>query len=60
VLNNVLKHAHATEVRILLEKKNNKIILEISDNGVGFDPASADTHSGLGLKGMKERAEQLA
>jgi signal transduction histidine kinase len=59
VLNNVLKHAHATEVRISLEKKDNKIILEISDNGVGFDSASVETHGGLGLKGMKERAEQF-
>ena len=59
VLNNVLKHAHATEVSISLEKKDNKIILEISDNGVGFDPASVETHGGLGLKGMRERAEQF-
>jgi len=59
VLNNVLKHAHATEVRISLEKKDNKVILEISDNGVGFDPASVETHGGLGLKGMRERAEQF-
>jgi signal transduction histidine kinase len=59
VLNNVLKHAHATEVSISLEKQDNKIILEISDNGVGFDPASVETHGGLGLKGMKERAEQF-
>jgi signal transduction histidine kinase len=59
VLNNVLKHAHATEVRISLEKKDNKIILEISDNGVGFDPASLETKGGLGIKGMRERAEQF-
>jgi len=59
VLNNILKHAHATEVRISLEKKDNKVILEISDNGVGFDPASVETHGGLGLKGMRERAEQF-
>ena len=59
MLNNVLKHAYATEVSISLEKKDNKIILEISDNGVGFDPASVETHGGLGLKGMRERAEQF-
>jgi len=59
VLNNVLKHAHASEVRITLEKKYNKIILEIGDNGVGFELASAEVHGGLGLKGIKERAEQI-
>ena len=58
VLNNVLKHAHASEIQISLAKKEGKIILEISDNGVGFDP-SADMPGGLGLKGMQERAEQI-
>ena len=59
VLNNVLKHAHATEVNVSLTKKSNKIILEIGDNGVGFDINDAEMHGGLGLKGMKERTEQF-
>jgi len=59
VLNNIMKHAHATEINVSLTKKSNKIILEVSDNGVGFDLDDAETHGGLGLKGMKERAEQL-
>jgi len=59
VLNNVLKHAHATNVKVSLTKTANKVILEISDNGIGFDTASAETQGGLGLKGMKERAEQF-
>jgi len=58
-LNNVLKHARATEVKVSLKKESNKIILEIQDNGVGFDLASAETHRGMGLNGMKERAEQF-
>jgi len=56
-LNNVLKHAHATVVKIALRKESNKIILEIQDNGVGFDVHA--TQSGMGLSGMKERAEQF-
>jgi signal transduction histidine kinase len=59
LLNNVLKHAHATEIRICLEKQPGKIVLEISDNGAGFDPASAEFQGGLGIKGMRERAEQF-
>ena len=59
VLNNILKHAHATDVKVSLTKKADKIILEISDNGIGFDPDSAETQGGLGLKGMKERVEQF-
>ena len=59
VLNNILKHAHASEIKVSLEKKPDKVILEISDNGIGFDLLSTDNHGGLGLKGMKERAEQI-
>jgi len=59
VLNNILKHAHAKNVKVSLTKKDNKVMLEISDNGIGFDPASSETQGGLGLKGMKERAEQF-
>ena len=59
LLNNALKHAHASEIRIFLEKQAGKIVLEISDNGVGFDPASAEFRGGLGLKGIRERAEQF-
>jgi len=59
VLNNILKHAQASEVAVSLEKQPDKIVLQISDNGIGFDPASAEHHGGLGLKGMRERAEQI-
>lgn len=59
VLNNVLKHARATEIMVSLEKRAGKIVLEISDNGVGFNPTSAETQGGLGLKGVRERAEQF-
>lgn len=58
-LNNILKHAHASEIKVSLKKESNKVILEISDNGVGFDLASVGTRGGMGLSGMKERAEQF-
>ena len=58
-LNNILKHAHANEVLVSLEKKIDNIILQISDNGIGFDPDSVEQFGGLGLKGMQERAEQV-
>lgn len=56
-LNNVLKHARATEVKVSLKKESNKVVLEIQDNGVGFD-INAEA-GGMGLSGMKERAEQF-
>jgi len=58
-LNNILKHAHASEIKVSLKKGSNKVILEIQDNGVGFDLASVGTRGGMGLNGMKERAEQF-
>jgi signal transduction histidine kinase len=59
VLNNILKHAHASEVRVSLEKQLGKIVLQISDNGIGFDLETVNPQGGLGLKGMRERAEQI-
>ncbi|HKJ39332.1 MAG TPA: sensor histidine kinase [Anaerolineales bacterium] len=55
-LNNILKHAGATEITVALKQVSNKIVLEIKDNGAGFDPAVSE--GGLGLRGMRERAEQ--
>ena len=58
-LNNVLKHAQAKGVVIILEFQDDNLILIIEDDGVGFDPtlnAKAATRSGgLGLVGMRER-----
>lgn len=56
-LNNITKHARATDVSVLLEKPDNHIILIIEDNGVGFEPKKkANRSEGLGLVGMVERA----
>ena len=56
-LNNILKHAHATSIKVALKKESNKIVLEIQDNGIGFDVNAVP--GGMGLNGMKERAEQF-
>jgi signal transduction histidine kinase len=64
-LTNVLKHAHASKVSIVLEKKAEGLALVLEDDGIGFDPdnvdriASAGRASGLGLSGMKERVALL-
>jgi PAS domain S-box-containing protein len=61
-LNNVAKHSSATRVSILMHRQGNQIFIIIEDDGMGFDvsapPDSADGH-GNGLKGMRERIEQL-
>jgi len=56
-LNNILKHAHATSINVLLKQESSKVVLEIQDNGAGFDVNAIS--GGMGLSGMKERAEQF-
>ncbi|MEH2622303.1 two-component system sensor histidine kinase UhpB [Bradyrhizobium sp. AZCC 1719] len=65
-LTNVLKHASASKVSIVLEKKSDGLALVLEDDGVGFDPESVSRNamgggqpSGLGLSGMKERVALL-
>lgn len=57
-LNNVLKHAAATEVRITLAVAEKKLSLTIIDNGRGFDLDHARS-TGDGLRNMKDRLEQI-
>jgi two-component system sensor histidine kinase UhpB len=56
-LNNVVKHARASQVDVVLERTSDYLSLIIEDDGVGFDPSDAETPpEGLGLTGMRERA----
>ncbi len=57
-LNNVLRHAHAKSVLVTLKRGRGNVILEILDDGVGFDVKKVD-RTGLGLRNMKERVAQL-
>jgi signal transduction histidine kinase len=56
-IHNIVKHAHATQVALVLECSENQICLEITDNGIGFDPLAAYPGH-LGLQSMRERAVQ--
>jgi signal transduction histidine kinase len=58
-LNNALKHARAQSINLLLCKDETHLLLEVADDGVGFEDAGDDKHGGLGLPGMKERAIKL-
>ena len=58
-LRNVAKHAGKTHVKVLLEEKNNLLILQVIDLGVGFDQEAEDAGEGLGLISMTERARQI-
>jgi PAS domain S-box-containing protein len=56
-LNNIVKHAKATQVIVTLRLDDN-VRLSIVDNGVGFDPAAVPPNH-LGTKIMRERAEAI-
>jgi len=53
-LNNVAKHAKASKVDIRFARQGESLLLQISDNGIGFDPARNE--QSFGLLGIKERA----
>jgi signal transduction histidine kinase len=59
-LNNIVKHARASEVRISIERLTDSVTLTIQDNGRGFARADAAAKpSGFGLAGMAERVRML-
>lgn len=54
---NIQKHAHATQVQFRVISTSEEVILELQDNGRGFDPPMPD--SGFGLRGIQERVQTL-
>jgi signal transduction histidine kinase len=58
-LNNALKHAHADNVSILLRFDEAGTVMEVSDDGVGFEAEIDRMGGGFGIPGMKERAQRI-
>jgi signal transduction histidine kinase len=56
-LSNVGRHARATTCRVSLHRRDAYAVLEIDDDGIGFDRATA--HRGEGLRNLEERAAAL-
>ena len=57
-LHNTVKHARATRVEIKMECAPERMTIEVSDDGTGFDP-EGDFPGHLGLRSMRERAVRL-
>jgi PAS domain S-box-containing protein len=55
-LTNVARHARASLVNIVLERRDEELALEVRDNGVGIEPAASAKSTALGVLGMRERA----
>ncbi|RYU90834.1 tetratricopeptide repeat protein [Mucilaginibacter terrigena] len=58
-INNVIKHARATQLEIILKRDAGEISAVIKDNGVGFDTDKPDGFEGIGLKNILTRIEYL-
>ena len=56
-LNNIIKHAKAKNIEVLLQYSNPAFAMSVTDDGKGFDPSSiSNSKNGMGLKSMKNRA----
>jgi signal transduction histidine kinase len=58
-LSNIARHAHATTARITVRREDDRLLLEVADDGVGFDTSSAVPRGHLGLSNMRARAGAL-
>jgi signal transduction histidine kinase len=58
-LNNVLKHAQAKHIQVSLVQDEDHISMEITDDGIGFDPSSTHGRGRIGLANMGERALKM-
>lgn len=59
IVNNTLKHSEANSLVLSLTDKDPELILEARDDGRGFDPDQVEEKNGAGLRGLKERAQDL-
>jgi signal transduction histidine kinase len=57
-LHNALRHSGATEISLTLSRARGRVVLEVADDGTGFDPELAPP--GLGLASMRERAAAVS
>jgi signal transduction histidine kinase len=59
-LQNALRHADASHIAVSLNGVDGRLVLEVVDDGVGFDPGDPELRSRrLGLTSMEERARRL-
>jgi signal transduction histidine kinase len=56
---NVVRHAAATRIDVLVERRDGRVVVVVEDDGKGFAPETAAGAEHLGLVGMRERAEAL-
>lgn len=59
LVNNILKHSEATEAHIKLQRKPDSLLIEISDNGKGFDKKKISIKDGMGINQIDARIHMM-
>lgn len=57
MINNIVKHSEATEALVQINLREDELVVEVEDNGKGFD--TSKSHSGLGLNTIHSRVDYL-
>ncbi|MFN4198338.1 MAG: ATP-binding protein [Flavobacterium sp.] len=60
LINNILKHSHATEVKLSIHEAEENLMLKLEDNGIGFDTKKASISDGFGLSQIKSRIKSMS
>src|SRR5690606_30547094 len=59
ILNNMMKHAEASNIEIRMHSKSNQFFILIKDNGKGFDVSDIDNAEGIGWKNIFARTKMI-
>jgi two-component system, NarL family, sensor kinase len=57
LINNAVKHANATQLLVQVTLTNEKTLITVEDNGIGFDTKSTTLAKGVGLNSIKQRVD---
>ncbi len=58
-LNNVARHAEAGQAEVVLDYRLEQVELQITDDGLGFEPATSGSPCSHGLQSMQERMQEI-
>src|SRR6476661_2348355 len=59
LVQNIVKHARATQITLQLIRSESELVVMVEDNGVGFDPAALGEDAGIGLRNIERRMAYL-
>lgn len=59
LVNNIIRHSQATVCSVVLTQEGDEILIDVSDNGVGFEEKKVAMHKGIGLQNIRNRVSLL-